>query len=66
MQVRHLLEGVAILWADIEHLATGDELRLVIPQMPAVARRHDHDLAEFMIVNGKTILRYARLDGDEL
>ena len=66
MEVRDLFERMAILWSDIEHLTTRDELRLIIPYVPAISRRNDHDLTELMIVNGEAILRDAWLDGDDL
>jgi hypothetical protein len=66
VQIGHLLERVAILWLDIKYLAAGDELRLVIPHVPAVARRDDHDLAELVIVDREAVLRHARLDHDGL
>jgi hypothetical protein len=66
VEVGDILEPVTVLRADVEHFPDGDELRLIVPHVPAVAGRDDHDLAELVIVDGKAILRAARLDGDSL
>jgi len=66
IEVVHLVEGVAIAGVEIEDLAAGEEMRLVVEDVPAASRRHDHDLVEIVLVQGKQGLRSSRLHDHEL